>query len=241
MLQTPARLCAKGDDCAILFARTPAPGRVKSRLWTHLTQEDACRLHCAATNDTLALLDRSLPGARKWLFLSEEPEGAELAGATKALSFDVPAGFGCTVQEGTGLGERMGGAFQRAFASGARRVVIFGSDSPTLPATVVRQAFERLADANDLVLGPTEDGGYYLIGCRRFDGGLFEGVEWSTPLVFAQTRANAERLGYRIAVLEKWFDLDEWKDVERVMEDVRRSVPLPESLAVLLPKLKRSR
>jgi rSAM/selenodomain-associated transferase 1 len=237
MSQTPARLCVEGDDCAILFAKTPAPGRVKSRLWTHLTEEEACRLHCASTNDTLALLDRSLPGASKCLFLSEEPETD--ASAT-SLGFDLPAGFGCAVQEGNGLGERMGATFQRAFNSGARRAVIFGSDSPTLPAAVVNEAFERIADANDLVLGPTEDGGYYLIGCRRFDPGLFQGVEWSTPSVFAQTCANAERLGYRVAVLEKWFDLDEWKDVERVMEGARLGAPLPEHLAALLQELKRN-
>jgi rSAM/selenodomain-associated transferase 1 len=241
MSQIPARLCAKGDDCAILFARTPAPGRVKSRMWTHFTKEEACRLHCASTNDTLALLGRALPGASRWLFLSEEPEAAEPTVSAKPLGLDVPSGFGCAVQEGNGLGERMGAAFQRAFDSGARRVVIFGSDSPTLPAAVVQQAFKRLADVNDLVLGPTEDGGYYLIGCRRFERGLFQGVEWSTPRVFAATCANAERLGYRVAVLEKWFDLDEWKDVERVMEDARRGVPLPEHLAALLQELNRNR
>ena len=240
MSQIPARLCAKGDDCAILFARTPAPGRVKSRLWSHLTQDEACHLHCASANDTLALLGRALPGASKWLFLSEEPEATD-ASEAKPLGFDVPAGFQFAVQEGNGLGERMGAAFQRAFESGAGRVVIFGSDSPTLPASVVQQAFERLADANDLVLGPTEDGGYYLIGYRRFERGLFQGVEWSTPRVFAQTCANAERLGYRIAQLQKWFDLDEWKDVERVMEDARRGATLPEHLAALLQDFNRNR
>ena len=207
---------------------------MKSRLWTHLTQEEACRLHCASTNDTLALLARSLPGASKWLLLSEEPDAAA---AAIPLGFDLPAGFGCAVQEGNGLGERMGAAFERAFASGARRVVIFGSDSPTLPAPVVQEAFARLGDPTDLVLGPTEDGGYYLIGCRRFQHGLFQHVEWSTPRVFAETCTNAERLGYRVEVLQKWFDLDEWKDVERVMEDARRGAPLPKHLAALLPGL----
>ena len=236
MSEIPARLCAEGDDCAILFARTPAPGRVKSRLCTHLTPEQACRLHCASTSDTLALLARALPGTSKWLFLSEV---VAPAAAPESLGFDLPAGFECAVQQGDGLGERMGAAFERAFSCGARRVVIFGSDSPTLPASAVQQSFEKLADENNLALGPTEDGGYYLIGCRRFEPGLFQGVEWSTPRAFAQTYANAKRLGYRVSLLQQWFDLDEWKDVERVMEVARRGRPAPHYLAALLKEFDR--
>ena len=250
-------LCAPGDDCAILFARTPISGRVKSRLWTHLTPEQACALHCAAASDMAALLAEALPGIPHWLFFSEEPaacpepalspaEGSEVEGRNRrelveraeigSAALVLPPDWQYAVQQGTTLGDRMAAAFLRAFASGARRVVIFGSDSPTLPPRVPQQALEVLADC-DVVLGPSEDGGYYLIGCRRFDPRLFHGVEWSTPRTCEQTLANARSLGFRTTLLERWFDLDEWKDIERLLADARRGVSLPRHLAAFLKKL----
>jgi len=240
-------LCAPGDDCAILFARTPIPGRVKSRLWTHLTPEQACALHCAAASDMAALMAEALPGIPHWLFFSEEPAACpdparagrrELVerAAIGSASLVLPPDWQYAVQQGATLGDRMAAAFLRAFASGARRVVIFGSDSPTLPPRVPQQALEVLADC-DVVLGPSEDGGYYLIGCRRFDPRLFHGVEWSTPRTCEQTLANARGLGVRTTLLEPWFDLDEWQDIERLLADARRGIPLPRHLAAFLKKL----
>lgn len=217
-------LCGPGDDCTILFARTPVSGRVKSRLLSRLTPEQACALHCAAANDTAYLLARTLPHAALWLFLSEKPA------PSGQRPLGPPPSFRWTVQiEGT-LGDRMGAAFARALSSGACRVVIFGSDSPTLPRSVPPLAFHHLGES-DLVVGPTDDGGYYLIGCRRFDPALFAGVEWSTPRTCAQTLANAAKLGYRTALLERWFDLDTWSDIERLLADARRGTPLPPHLA----------
>lgn len=223
-------LCAPGDDCAILFARTPIPGRVKSRLWTHLTPEQACALHCAAASDTAARLAETLPNASRWVFFSEDPSRAE------AYRVVLPPRFRCAVQEGSSLGDRMGAAFARAFASGARRVVIFGSDSPTLPPAIPDRAVSALADC-DLVVGPAKDGGYYLIGCRRFDPRLFQGVEWSTARTCEQTLANAARINYTTALLEPWFDLDEWSDVERLLAGARQGRPLPPHLAAFFREL----
>ena len=223
-------LCSAGEDCAILFAKNPVPGRVKTRLSPPLTPEQACRLHYASTSDVAELLSQSLPQVRKWIFWSESPLREKYA------ELSVPAEFRRSVQQGESLGERMGAAFARALASGARRVVLFGSDSPTLPDAVVRGAFDALLDC-DLVLGPTEDGGYYLIGCRRFDEQLFQKVEWSTRRTFEQTMANARRLDYRVRVLELWFDLDQWSDVERLLPAVRRGGALPAHMAAFLKRL----
>lgn len=195
-----------------------------------MTPAQACALHCAATSDTAALLAETLPNTSLWVFFSEEPP------ETGASSLVLPSGFRWAVQEGVSLGDRMGAAFARAFAAGARRAVIFGSDSPTLPPAIPRQAFRVLADC-DLVVGPAEDGGYYLIGCRRFDPRLFQGVEWSTPRTCEQTLANASRMGYATALLERWFDLDDWKDVERLLADARRGRPLPPYLAAFFQQL----
>ena len=223
-------LCVRGGDCAILFARTPIPGKVKSRLWSHLTPEQACALHCAAASDTVARLAETLPNASWWVFFSEDPSRAE------TYRVVLPLRFRCAIQEGNSLGDRMGAAFARAFASGARRVVIFGSDSPTLPRAIPDRAFRALA-ACDLVVGPAEDGGYYLIGCRRFDPRLFQGVEWSTAKTCEQTLANAARINYTTALLEPWFDLDEWSDVERLLADARRGSPIPPHLAAFFREL----
>ena len=230
--EEPLNLCSRGEDCAILFAKNPLPGRVKTRLSPHLTPEQACRLHCASASDVAELLSHALPQARKWIFWSERPPVEQ----GKCGEVRVPSDFRCGVQEGGNLGERMGAAFTRAFASGARGVVVFGSDSPTLPAVTVQRAFDALLDC-DLVLGPTEDGGYYLIGCRRFDEQLFRKVEWSTRRTCEQTMANAQRLDYRVRALESWFDLDQWSDVERLIADARRGRSLPAHMAAFLKQL----
>jgi len=229
-------LCHRGGDCAILFARNPVPGRVKSRFLPRLSPEQACALHCAATSDMAALLAETLPDAALWLFLSEQPSESETSGP-QAGEIVLPPRFRCAVQAGGTLGERMAAAFGRALSSGARRVVIFGSDSPTLPRSIPPLAFHHLQDS-DLVVGPTDDGGYYLIGCRRFDPALFEGVEWSTPRTCAQTLANAAKLGYRTALLERWFDLDTWSDIGRLLADARRGTPLPPHLAAFFQGFK---
>jgi len=224
-------LCRTGGDCAILFARTPVPGRVKSRLLPRFSPEQACALHCAATSDTAALLDDTLPHAALWLFLSEQPWGTEAGGLV------LPQRFRRAVQASGSLGDRLAASFARAFSSGARRVVIFGSDSPTLPRSVPSQAFRALDDA-DLVLGPADDGGYYLIGCRRFEPRLFQNIAWSTPRTAEQTLANAAALGWRTALLDPWFDLDTWGDVERLLADARGGAPLPAHLAAFFQRFK---
>jgi len=130
----------------------------------------------------------------------------------------------------------MGAAFERALSGGARRVVIFGSDSPTLPRSIPPMAFRHLQES-DLVVGPTDDGGYYLIGCRWMDPALFENVEWSTSDTCAQTLANADRLGYKTALLERWFDLDSWSDVERLLADTQRGILLPPHMAAFFAQV----
>ena len=231
-----ARICNPGQDAAILFARTPLPGRVKSRLQPQLTPEQALRLHVAATLDTADFLDGAFPGEAsiaRWIFWSEPP-------APDSRRLGLPLSFVCAIQQGKDLGERMADAFARAFASGARRVVIVGSDSPHLPASRLPQSLAALDD-HDCVLGPAEDGGYYLIGCRRFDSGLFHGVEWGSSQVLEQTRANAARLGYLVSVLESCYDLDEWRDVERLIAEARRGLALPPRVAAFLKQLEKEK
>ena len=107
----------------------------------------------------------------------------------------------------------MANAFRASFGQRATQTVIIGTDSPSLPARLVDEAFAALARA-DLVLGPTTDGGYYLIGLRSQDSGarmgfLSTGIEWSTERVLEQTIANARRARLRVALLAPWYDVDD--------------------------------
>ena len=119
----------------------------------------------------------------------------------------------------------MRGAFAEHLAEGFERVVLVDSDSPTLPGQILEDACQAL-DQHDVTLGPTSDGGYYLIGMHRFHAQLFEGITWSTPRVYAQTLAQAT--GLRVLELPEWFDVDVPADLERLRIDLER---LPEHMA----------
>ena len=97
--------------------------------------------------------------------------------------------------------------------AGAERVVLLGSDSPTLPLGVIGRALDRLVAGVDVVLGPSFDGGYYLVGARARCDGIFEGIDWSTPRVLGQTLKRCEALGLGVELLEFWYDVDEAQDL----------------------------
>jgi glycosyltransferase A (GT-A) superfamily protein (DUF2064 family) len=155
------------------------------------------------------------------------------------------------------LGVRMDRFFRDSLELGAERVVLIGSDSPTLPVEFVHQAFDELRD-REVVLGPSDDGGYYLIGLARAVGSavrtdvpgqdelaalgpqsgpypfaaLFDGIPWSTPQVWPRTITRLDRQGYSYAVLPTWYDVDEPADLDRLREELRR-VTADESLGIL--------
>lgn len=199
----------------IVFVKEPRPGHVKTRLARALGPEAA-----AAAYRQLALAEIG----------STRPESGEY----ERLFFVAPAGAEANVetwlreaqvleprvraehflpQQGADLGLRMAQAFAQAFARGAARVAIVGSDVPECTRTHVRAALGALDNA-DLVLGPTHDGGYYLLAlaCPRPE--LFDDVAWSTPAVLPTTLARAETLGLTVHLLEELRDvdtLDDWQ------------------------------
>jgi len=123
-------------------------------------------------------------------------------------------------------------AMTDAHTQGFGPLIVIGTDSPTLPGAFVGQSISALqSDKADVVLGPTEDGGYYLVGAQRPVPGLFDTVAWSTPLAFAHTAGNAARLSLRCHVLPPWYDIDTLDDLARLRAevsgdaDVRRRVP----------------
>jgi hypothetical protein len=202
------------------MAKAPAPGQVKSRLCPPLTFDQAASLARCFLLDTLVTV-RGAAGATAYLAYTPDDardEFRELAGEGIAL---LP-------QEGQDLGERMHGLSRRLLAAGHSAVVILGTDSPTLPAAVLASAIAHATRGRrDLVLGPSEDGGYYLIGMRRPLPDLFAGMPWGTAAVLAETQERARRLGLQTELLSPWFDVDTPPDLARLHEELQRDPSSP--------------
>jgi len=127
-------------------------------------------------------------------------------------------------QRGDSLGEREANVFADLLQGDCSRVVLIGGDIPTLPLSHLREAFALLADLrNDVVLGPSEDGGYYLIGARALHPCLFEDIAWSTPTVLRETLAQARRQGLNVVQIPPWYDVDSEEDLRKLADELARS------------------
>jgi rSAM/selenodomain-associated transferase 1 len=199
-------------DVLLIFARYPAPGKVKTRLARTIGEPAAASLYRAFLADLARRFGRARLAVR-WLVAPPDPGFAALLGLRPAS---------CLEQSGDDLGERMHDAIRRMQDAGSRRVVVIGSDSPQIPLASVERALDLLDDA-DLVLGPADDGGYYLIAMQE-PHDVFAGVEWGTRSVLRATKARARRLGLRVAELEPSFDVDREADLDRL----RRLVGTPQ-------------
>ena len=187
------------STCAVLFAKKPAPGAVKTRLQSHLSAQDAARLYEALLLDCATAL-HATEAARKVVAFA--PANAEEALRALLASIGV---FEYVPQIGADLGQRMEGLMQWAFARGAERVVLIGSDSPSLPAEYIDEGLVLLRE-KEVVLGPSTDGGYYLVGRRKGESWIFQDMAWSTGKVLEQTLA---RLGTQtLGLLPPWYDVD---------------------------------
>ncbi len=131
----------------------------------------------------------------------------------------VPAGFTLINQVGTDLGERLANISKSLFSLGFKKVAILDSDTPNLPPEYIQDGFTQL-NKSDVVLGPCEDGGYYLIGLRANQPQLFTGIPWSTPGVTELTIKMAQSSGLTIYLLEKWYDIDTLEDLKRLKYDL---------------------
>ena len=180
----------------ILFAKTPRLGEVKTRLAPRLTPELALLLHEAMLADQTEFV-RSLSGETRSCLVcldSEQGEGD--------------------------LGERMNRALSRAFSQGASRAAILGADAPTLPRTLLEDAFDRLRRGADAVIVPARDGGYVLLGASHPVPSLFGAVPWGTPEVVAATRRLAGESGLVLAETSPWFDVDVEEDLVRLAHEL---------------------
>lgn len=181
-----------------IFVKTPRPGKVKTRLVPPLSNEKACELYRAFLQDLLGRLER-LKKTDTTIFVSgdDAQEIRELA----------PERFRLQPQEGKDLGERLRNAFAHLLRQDRDTAVIIGSDSPDLPLVFLKRAWLKLKH-RDVVLGPSSDGGYYLIGLKKAARPLFNGVSWGSDAVLEQTldRIHEHRLAF--SLLPLWYDVD---------------------------------
>lgn len=222
----------------IIFAKYPRAGEVKTRLVPPLTFDEAADLAGAFLADTLATARAAatLAGANVELRVASEAEVEPMRALLLATMPDantVEAGAPMIrAQRGNGLGERLHAATEAALREGCAQVCVVGSDHPTLPAAYLVDAFARLGRA-DLVLGPAEDGGYYLVGLRRAIPEIFALGCFSTPRLLEETLAAAQGLGYATELLPPWYDVDDAADLERLAAD-RALLPAGSRTAALL-------
>lgn len=196
----------------IVLAKAPAAGVTKTRLCPHLTMEEAAAFAAASLVDTLAVA-RSVRGCTLRL---AHPLGADAALAA-LLGDDLPPAF--TVPPGD-VGVAMYYAIECALEHRLTQVALIGSDLPSLAPAYIEQAFARLDDGADVVLGPAEDGGYYLIAATAPHPALFTDIAWSTDTVFTQTVAKIAASGLTLATLPRWYDIDSVADLRRYARDL---------------------
>ncbi|HVN21920.1 MAG TPA: TIGR04282 family arsenosugar biosynthesis glycosyltransferase [Dongiaceae bacterium] len=199
-------------DCVlVIMAKAPRPGAVKTRLASSFSPDDATALYRCLLVDTLALA-HSLSRVEVAMMCPEGDvdELAGLAGRQATL----------VAQKGEGLAAGLTSVFAHFTEARQRRVIAFNSDSPHLPAAILERAFDML-DAHDLVVGPTHDGGYYLVGAKSSHPELFvkDGMGTSSALESLLSRARALELSVGLA--EAFYDIDVSEDLNRLADELR--------------------
>lgn len=192
--------------CVAVMAKRPEPGRVKTRLAADLGEEVAARLSEAFLRDTLRTM-RSQANAERCLYVA--PAGSEVWFA--ALDPDAQL----VVQPELDFGARVAAGFGALFDAGLGPVVFVGADMPHLAPELLDEAFDALT-RTDVVLGPCEDGGYYLIGLAAERPRLLDGVRWSTAHTLADTVARAQAHRLSVHLTPESFDVDELADLRRL-------------------------
>jgi rSAM/selenodomain-associated transferase 1 len=188
-------------DALVIMAKAPARDSVKTRLRGRLTDGDRLRLYTRLLNMTVERL-RGIPGVEA--FISYWPPSS--------LGYFAKFGLGCFPQPEGDLGLRMHGALSEVLSRGFRKAAVVGVDIPGLDAQVVLRAFGLLGDS-DVVFGPAEDGGYYLVGIKKPAPGLFEGIEWSSEDTLGESLGRASSMGLRVALAESLGDIDTVEDL----------------------------
>ena len=196
------------DRALIVFTKNPVKGEVKTRLAKTVGEEKALEifrelLHIAYVNT------KSLP-CDKYLYLS---------GSLDENLFDP--GFFQKIQEGINLGERMLNALSEILDTGYERVILVGTDCPGLTRVIIKDAFNKLND-NDIVLGPAEDGGYYLVGLKEPIEYLFKDMRWGHQNVLSDTLKRIKENKHSYELVAKLIDIDDAGDLEKAKKEMMK-------------------
>lgn len=204
------------DAVIVVMAKQPQPGRTKTRLCPPLSPLQAAALYEALMLDTF-LLASGLPGVDLAVAITPPGSRPYFTAAAPANALLLPV-------EGVDIGECLDQALGQLLGMGYRSALALNSDGPTLPPAVLLQAI-RCLDEQDLVLGPSHDGGYYLIGLKAPAPALFRDIAWSTQGVLSQTLERAAGLGLSVAQTLSWYDVDTPADLVHLQAELERLPP----------------
>ena len=212
----------------VVFTREPVPGTTKTRLMPYYSAEKCAELHKCFLKD----LSREVKRVDADIIVAYT--GGEPVFLRK--TFGSRAAY--IAQRGNNLGQKMENAFADAFALGYENVILTGTDIPELKADSVNSAFEML-DSCDIVLGPTSDGGYYLIGMSSLHHEAFDVKLYGVSTVFEETTGSIRSSGFSVSIADEYSDIDDKEDIAGLMERIRgdRSVAGPDTRRFLMENI----
>ncbi|MDQ6624578.1 MAG: TIGR04282 family arsenosugar biosynthesis glycosyltransferase, partial [Verrucomicrobiota bacterium] len=209
--QVPPGLCALA-----VMTKVPRAGRVKTRLSPPLTPEEAAALNVCFLRDTTVAIELTVAGGTARGVGVYTPVGEE-----SVYADILPHNFELVPQRGNLFGERLILAAEDLFNVGFESLCLIDSDSPTVPQHAYARAAQLLHGPGDrIVFGPSDDGGYYLIGMKKLHRRLFEGIDWSTERVAEQTIARAQEIGVKVELLPTWYDVDDRATLRRLCDEL---------------------
>jgi rSAM/selenodomain-associated transferase 1 len=199
-----------------VMTKAPQAGRVKTRLTPPLSPEEAASLNTRFLSDTAAAISSTASSGQAQGVGVYTPVGAE-----SAYSGILPGEFILVPQRGDKFGERLIAATDDLLQLGFAAVCLIDSDSPTVPPSAFAQAVEYLSHSEDsVVLGPSDDGGYYLIGLKKSHHEMFDQIDWSTERVLEQTIAAARKIDLPVHLLPSWYDVDDRATLSRLCQEL---------------------
>ena len=211
-----SRQIAPGVCALAVMAKAPRVGKVKTRLTPPLTPEEAAELNIRFLRDITSAIATATAGGRAKGIGVYTPVGDEVV-----FEGILPEQFQLVAQRGDTFGDRLTFAIEDILRLGFDSVCLINSDSPTVPPRAFIEAVEVLSAPGDrVVLGPSDDGGYYLIGLKKLHRQIFVDIDWSTERVFEQTLDRAAALGLAVHLLPKWYDVDDRATLHRLCSEL---------------------
>lgn len=202
----------KQNSALIIFTKTPVPNYSKTRLINPLTAEQAAEFYSNCIIDIYHTMRKDM-NFDLWLGISPEKFDATIFPINLKNSHYF-------IQQGTNLGERMMNSFNLLLNKSYEKIALIGSDIPNISTNLIAEAFNKL-DYCDCVLGPCEDGGYYIIALKENLVPLFENIDWSTEKVYTQTVKQAEKNSIKIDTLVTHYDVDTIVELKRLYHDLK--------------------